>query len=144
MLTQFLLPSLLQEMQLLRESNHQITQSLAAHSASLQAPDCSTRTQALVCDSPAVCVCSGELNIALINSDTHKHPLPAAEEQTGRTGKKFFPCNERSKCKEQPQKEIISHLCEAQHHSHLANLFQKLIWITHRGFVPTATAGNPP
>lgn len=31
------------------------------------------------------------------------------------------------------EKTIISHLCEAQHHSHPANHFQKHIWINHRG-----------
>lgn len=83
-----------------------LTRSLAGHGASLQA--CKRQrqdTRLCFCDSPAAHVCSGKLNFALISSDTHNHPLAAAEEQTDRTGIRFLPCNESSKCSEQPGKD---------------------------------------
>lgn len=83
-----------------------LTRSLAGHGASLQACERQHQdTRLCFCDSPAAHVCSGKLNFALISSDTHKHPLPAAEEQTDRTGIRFISCNERSKCSKQPGKD---------------------------------------
>lgn len=122
-----------------------LTRSLAGHGASLQACERQHQdTRLWFCDSPAAHVCSGKLNFALISSDTHKHPLPAAEEQTDRTGIRFLPCDEKEQVQRTARKRQSLLICAM--HSIIPTgqtTSRNTSGSTKGGFVPTATPGNP-